>query len=160
VRQILGFALFAFAIISPLPAQENTAMTARGTFDVSVSPARDADGSAGPIGRLVLEKQFHGDLEAESTGQMLGAGSPDEGSAGYVAMEVVTGTLDGRRGSFVLQHLGSMSDGTMDLKVQVVPGSGTDELAGLSGDMTITIEGDRHSYELEYAVHGAAADSP
>lgn len=132
-------------------------MTARGTFDVDVTPVSDADAD-GPFDRLMLEKQFHGDLEGESAGQMLGSGSPDEGSAGYVALERVAGTLNGRSGSFVLQHLGSMSDGAMTLRVQVVPGSGTDELTGLSGEMTIVIEDGEHSYEFEYTLEGSPTD--
>ncbi len=131
-------------------------MTARGTFDPTVTPVSD-EGAAGPIDRYALEKQFHGDLEGESAGEMLGAGSPDEGSAGYVALEHVTGTLNGRSGGFVLQHLGSMSGGTTELRVQVVPGSGTGELTGLAGEMTIVIEDGEHSYEFEYTLEGSTA---
>lgn len=157
MRRLLASALFALALVSPLHAQEDIRMTARGTFDPTVTPVSDAN-VAGPIDRYVLEKQFRGDLEGESSGEMLGAGTPDEGAAGYVALEHVTGTLNGRSGGFVLQHLGSMSDGAMELRVQVVPGSGTDELAGLAGEMTIVIEDGEHSYEFEYTLEGSPTD--
>lgn len=127
-------------------------MTARGTFDITVTPVPPTDGSDSTIGRMNLDKRFHGDLDATSRGLMLAAGNPDGGSAGYVAMEEVTGTLSGRSGSFVLQHIGSMDAGAMELTVAVVPGSGTGELAGISGRMTIVIEGGKHSYELAYTL--------
>jgi hypothetical protein len=124
--------------------------TARGPFDVKTIPQQGADGD--PIGRLILDKQFHGDLEATSAGQMLGYRSAIEGSAGYVALERVTGTLHGRRGSFVLQHSGTMTRGALRLDIAVVPDSGTDELAGLSGTMTIDASGGKHSYMFEYQI--------
>ena len=93
-----------------------------------------------------------GDLEAASAGEMLGAGNPAAGTAGYVAMEQITGTLHGRSGSFALQHFGSMQDGKFDLKVRTVPGSGTGELEGIAGDLTIIIESGRHSYSFEYTL--------
>ncbi len=127
-------------------------MTARGTFEVKVTPFAADDTTDASIGRLALDKRFRGDLEAHSTGQMLGVQSPVEGSAGYVAMEVVTGTLGGKQGSFVLQHLGRMQGGKMELRVEVVPDSGTGDLTGLAGSMTITIEGGKHSYELLYTL--------
>lgn len=127
-------------------------MTARGTFDVKVIPQAPDDTTGGPFGRLFLDKQFHGDLEGVSRGQMLGAMSAVEGSGGYVALEQVTGTLKGRSGSFILQHNGSMRKNVPTMHVTVVPDSGTDQLQGLEGTMTIVIEGGKHSYELEYTI--------
>ena len=127
---------------------------ATGPFDVKLAPLDTAfkteDNS---IGRMSIDKQFHGDLEATSKGQMLAAMSSVQGSAGYVAMERVTGTLKGRTGSFVLQHSGTMTRGVPQLTVGVVPDSGTGQLVGLSGTMTIKIaEGGKHSYEFEYTL--------
>ncbi|MGH7612633.1 MAG: DUF3224 domain-containing protein [Gemmatimonadales bacterium] len=130
-------------------------MTARGTFNVKVIPQAADDSAGGPFGRLFLDKQFHGDLEATSKGQMLAVETAVEGSAGYVALELVSGTLNGRRGSFILQHIGSMSRGVPTMNVTVVPDSGTDQLTGLAGRMTIIIADGMHSYVLEYTVAGA-----
>ena len=126
---------------------------AAGTFEVKLTPQAD-DGDP-TLGRLSLDKQFHGDLEGTSRGQMLTAGTDVEGSAGYVAIERVRGTLHGRRGTFALQHSGTMTRGAPSLTLHVVPDSGTEELAGLSGNMSITIAGGRHSYDFEYALAGA-----
>jgi hypothetical protein len=113
------------------------------------SPDRQPEDAA--LGRLWLDKQFRGDLEGTSRGQMLTAMTPVKGSAGYVAVERVTGALHGRRGTFMLQHTGIMTRGAPDLAITVVPDSGTEELAGLSGRMTIVIAEGRHAYELAYA---------
>jgi hypothetical protein len=134
--------------------REETTMTARGTFDVKVTQQPQDDSAAGPFGRLFLDKQFHGDLNASSKGQMLAAGTAVEGSGAYVAFELVTGALNGKKGSFILQHKGTMRKGAYFLSVTVVPDSGTDELAGISGSMTIIIEGGKHSYEFEYTFEG------
>lgn len=126
---------------------------ASGTFEVTLTPqpADDyADGAA--LGRLSLDKQFHGDLEATSKGQMLTGMTSVKGSAGYVAIERVTGTLAGRRGTFVLQHSGTMTRGAPQLAVTVVPDSGTDQLAGLSGTMVIDVANGKHAYEFEYTL--------
>lgn len=135
-------------------------MTARGSFDVQITPVPEGDAAVGPIGRLMLAKQFHGDLEGGSHGQMLGAQSAVPGSGGYVALEQVTGTLHGRRGTFVLQHSGTMQGGTFVLNVSVVPDSGTEELTGLAGHMTIIIEGRDHRYEFTYTLAPAPAPGP
>jgi hypothetical protein len=103
---------------------------------------------------MSIEKQFHGDLEATSKGQMLAVQGDVKGSAGYVAMERVIGTLGGRAGSFALQHTGTMNRGVPELSVTVVPDSGAQELAGISGRMTIDIAGGKHSFEFEYALAG------
>jgi hypothetical protein len=99
---------------------------------------------------LLIDKQFHGDLDATSKGQMLAAGTGVKGSAGYVAIERVSGKLHGRSGTFVLQHSGTMTRGTPQLSVTVVPDSGTGELIGLSGKMAIIITDGKHSYDFEY----------
>ncbi len=134
--------------------QKGTTMTARGTFEVKVTQQPQDDSAGGPFGRLFLDKQFTGDLKASSKGQMLAAGTAVEGSGAYVALELVTGALNGKRGSFILQHRGTMRKGVYVMHVTVVPDSGTDELAGIAGTMTIIIEGSKHSYEFEYTLEG------
>jgi len=122
---------------------------ATGTFEVKLTP--QDDGPDAPVGRMSLDKQFHGDLAGTSKGQMVMSSSPSvNGSAGYVAIETVTGTLHGRNGTFYLQHSGTMTRGVGELTITVIPDSGTDELAGLQGKMTIIIADGKHSYEFEY----------
>ena len=121
---------------------------ARGRFDVQLRPI-SADTEA-PLARMSLDKQFHGDLTGASKGQMLSALSGAEGSAGYVAIERVEGELQGRHGTFLLQHFGLMRRGVGDLKIVVIPDSGTDQLAGLTGELTIAIADGKHSYDLAY----------
>ena len=104
------------------------------------------------LGRLSIDKQFQGDLEATGKGEMLTGGTVVKGSAGYVAMELVTGKLHDRSGSFILQHTGTMDRGKPSLSVTVVPDSGTDELTGLTGKMAINIADGKHSYELQYTL--------
>jgi hypothetical protein len=125
--------------------------TARGTFDVTLAPL---PGSADDphLGRLSIDKQLRGDLDATTYGQMLTASTDVKGSAGYVAIEKVTGTLAGRSGTFVLQHSGTMTRGAGVLTVTVVPDSGTGQLTGLQGTMIITIDGGAHSYAFEYTL--------
>jgi hypothetical protein len=128
-------------------------MRASGPFEVKLSPlamGEQAEGST--LGRMSIDKQFRGDLEATSRGEMLSAGSVATGSAGYVAMEQVRGTLRGRSGTFVLQHSATMTRGVPHLTIAVVPDSGTDELAGLAGTMAITIADGTHSYDFEYTL--------
>lgn len=126
---------------------------ARGTFDVKTIP-QPADDEGVAIGRLLLDKQFHGDLDATSRGQMLAVRTGVPNSAGYVAMEQVSGTLLGRTGTFALQHTGTMNRGEQELLITVVPDSGTGELAGLTGTMTIVIEGGKHEYDLAFSLGG------
>ncbi len=127
--------------------------TAAGTFEVQLAPqAPEGASGEGGVGRLVIDKVFHGDLEAASHGQMLGYRSAVEGSAGYVAMERVDGELEGRAGTFVLQHSATMEGGEANQTIQVIPGSGTGALAGLSGSMTIDVEEDVHRYTLTYSL--------
>ncbi len=129
-------------------------MHAKGPFDVKLAPAAlavdDSDEGAAR-GRMSLDKQYHGDLEAASKGEMLTAMTATQGSAGYVAIEKVVGTLAGRQGTFALQHFATMTRGTPRLEIIVVPDSGTGALAGLGGTMKIVIaEGGKHFYEFEY----------
>ncbi len=125
---------------------------ASGSFDVKLTPQAQDAAEGSPIGRLLIEKQFHGDIEATSKGQMLAFGTATEGSAGYVAIEQASGTLGGRSGGFVLQHNGTMARGTGQLIITVVPDSGTGELVGLTGEMTINIVDGKHLYEFEYTL--------
>lgn len=126
---------------------------ARGTFEVKIAPLPPDDPAAdASIGRMSIDKHFHGDLEGTSKGQMLSAMGDVKGSAGYVAMEKVSGTLKGRSGSFVLQHSGTMNRGVPQLIVSVVPDSGTDQLTGITGVLEIIIEGGKHSYDFEYSL--------
>ena len=128
------------------------AENARGTFEVKVTPVAADAGDETGIGRLALDKKFVGDLEGTSRGQMLGFRSAVEGSAGYVAMEKVSGTLRGRSGTFLLQHIGTMTRGAPEMSVSVVPDSGTGELVGISGKLNIIIADGKHAYDLEYSI--------
>ncbi len=127
--------------------------TAKGKFDVKIDPVEDNHPT--PPGRMLLDKQFHGDLQATSLGQMLTALTAVPESGGYVAVEQVTGTLHGRSGTFMLQHNGFMNRGEQSLTITVVPDSGTGELVGLSGEMAIHFEGEQHLYELTYTLADA-----
>ena len=127
-------------------------MQAHGPFEVKLHPQPADPALDGGLGRMALDKTFRGDLDATSKGTMLAAQSAVKGSAGSVAMERVTGTLHGRRGSFVLQHSGTMQRGTPTLVISVVPDSGTDELTGLSGTMNILIADGKHSYDFQYDI--------
>ncbi len=127
-----------------------------GPFEVKIGqlpPYNTADGAG--LGRMSIDKHFFGALEGTSQGEMLTGMTAVKGSAGYVAIERVTGTLNGRRGSFTLQHSGTMDRGTPGLVVTVVPDSGTEELAGLSGRMNIVIADGKHSYEFDYTLPAA-----
>ena len=129
---------------------------ARGIFEVKLNPQSLADPGAGAtLGRMSIDKQFHGDLEGTSKGEMLSAGTAVKGSAGYVAIERVSGKLHGRSGTFVLQHSGTMTRGAPQLTVTVVPDSGTGDLAGLAGNMSIKIDEGKHFYEFEYTLAAA-----
>lgn len=126
---------------------------ASGSFDVTVTPQKpdNQEAEAAAFGRTSLDKQFHGDLEAASKGEMLAAMTAVQGSAGYVAMERVTGTLNGQTGTFVLQHSATMARGAQHMTIAIVPDSGTGGLAGITGSMTIIIkEGGKHFYEFDY----------
>ncbi len=125
---------------------------ATGTFDVKLAPISAHHAGPGALGRMSIDKTFHGELAATSQGEMLAGMTTVSNSAGYVAMERVTGTLGGRKGTFLLQHTGIMNRGTPSLVITVIPDSGTGELAGLTGTMQIIVEGKRHSYVLDYSL--------
>ena len=129
---------------------------ASGTFEVELKPLamETAEGTA--LARMSIDKHFHGELEATSKGQMLTAGTSVQGSAGYVAIEQVSGKLRGRSGTFILQHSGTMTRGAPQLSVTVVPDSGKGQLTGLAGKMMIEITDGKHSYDFEYTL----ADTP
>lgn len=122
---------------------------ARGEFDIKVVPisAKEED-----LGRMSIDKTYHGDLDATGTGQMMASRDEKTGAAVYVAIETVTGSLKGRKGSFMLAHRGMMNPAGHELNVVVVPASGTDGLKGISGDLEIVIEGGKHSYVLRYTL--------
>jgi len=122
---------------------------AHGTFEVDLRPV---GGNDGPIAVMSIDKTFAGDLQGSSVGQMLAFRTPVQGSAGYVAMERVTATLAGRQGGFTLQHTGLMTRGMPELRVVVVPDSGSDGLLGLTGTLEITISEGRHAYRLLYSL--------
>lgn len=123
---------------------------ARGSFTVTVQPLTPPPAEG--IARYSIDKQIAGDLEATTKGEMFTAGDPKQGLAGYVAIEVVTGTLAGKHGSFVLQHIATMDAGGRKMQVMIVPGSGTGELKGIAGTFDIQIEDGKHSYDLAYTL--------
>ncbi|WP_144393402.1 DUF3224 domain-containing protein [Pleionea sediminis] len=130
-------------------------MIISGKFDVTLNPLDTYATSQNSIklGRMAIDKTFYGELSAKSTGEMLNTRLPVEGSAGYVAVEFVTGKLNGKDGSFVLQHYGTMSKDGQNLILEVVPDSGIGELQGLSGSMSIQIENGQHFYTFEYELN-------
>lgn len=127
---------------------------ASGEFEVKLNPQKsdNKEVESANLGRMSIDKQFHGDLEGTSKGEMLSAVTEVKSSAGYVAIERVSGTLHGRSGTFVLQHSGTMTRGVPQLSVSVVPDSGTGQLVGLAGTMTIKIESGKHFYEFAYTL--------
>ncbi len=144
---------FAIAAATANQGGQRMQLTAKGAFDVKVAPIASTDHPGGTtLGRFSLDKIFHGDLEGTGTGEMLTAGTAVKGSAGYVAIERVEGALAGRKGTFVLQHTGSMSAGGQSLTVAVVPDSGTGELTGIAGTLAIEIDGKAHFYRLDYTL--------
>src|SRR6202050_2546643 len=170
VRRSFGIACICLCVLSGFSIQahpqappakllrKDPVMTRRaeGIFDVKTTPMAANDATMGTlIGRYSLVKQYHGDLDASSKGEMLSAGEPSSGNAGYVAIEQVTGTLAGHTGSFALQHIGTMEGGSYKLSVVVVPGSGTAQLTGIAGTLTIIIAAGKHSYTFEYTLPAA-----
>jgi uncharacterized protein DUF3224 len=133
--------------------EPTTTHHAIGTFEVKLAPLDPAFNSDdNSIGRFSIDKQFHGALEATSKGEMLSGMGTIKGSGGYVAIERVTGTLDGRSGTFILQHNGTMQNGVYHLNVIVVPDSATAQLNGLQGSMEIIIKDNKHSYDFTYSL--------
>jgi hypothetical protein len=130
---------------------------ARGTFDVTLNPLPINEGAAGgTLGRMSVDKHYHGDLQGTGKGEMLSAGTDVKTSAGYVAVERVAGTLNGSAGTFVLQHSGTMNRGVGELVIAVVPDSATGQLTGLAGRLTIDIANGQHSYDFDYTLPGSA----
>jgi hypothetical protein len=149
--------LLALALAFPLLAQQSAAPKetpvmnhAHGTFTVDVHPLTPAPAEG--LSRFSIDKQIHGDLEATTKGEMFSGGDVKQGAAGYVAIEVVTGTLAGKHGSFALQHFATMDASGPEMQVVIVPGSGTGELKGISGTFAIRIENRQHLYDLAYTL--------
>jgi hypothetical protein len=152
---MIRYAALVLALTLAVVAQEKkpTMSHAKGAFDVKIAPLTLSDVAAGSaLGRMSIDKQYHGDLEGTGKGEMLTAMSADVKNSGtYVAVERVEGTLAGRKGTFCLQHLGIMNRGAQNLSIAIVPDSGTGELKGISGTLNIRIEeGGKHFYDLEY----------
>jgi hypothetical protein len=149
-----ALSVLAMMLLSPaaIAQQTETNMTlhARGTFSVNVHPLAPAPAEG--LGRFSIDKQIHGDLEATTKGEMFSGGDPKQGAAGYVAIEVVTGTLAGKHGTFALQHSATMDRNGLKMSVVVVPGSGTGDLKGIEGTFTIHIENGKHTYDMEYTL--------
>ena len=142
----------ALVVVATVPAKGGEAMAehvATGEFEVKMTPSGAADAA---VGSFTLDKSYHGPLEAHSVGETLAVRTAVEGSAGYVAIEQVTGTLDGKQGSFALQHSATMNRGAPNLSIAVIPDSGTGALAGLAGTMDIRIEGGKHFYDFRYTI--------
>jgi hypothetical protein len=139
------------------PKKAVTSLHATGSFEVKIDPQPADEKGGGPaIGRMLIDKQFHGDLEATSKGTMLAAGTGAKNSSGgYVALEIVTGSLKGHPGTFVLQHSATMTRGVPQLSITVVPDSATGQLTGLTGKMNIIIADGKHSYDFEYTLPDA-----
>ncbi len=156
-RPIAAALLAAVAVLSFAKEPAVTTHSATGPFDVELAPqALSAVAENSGLGRVSLDKRFHGALEATSAGEMIAFRSATAGSAGYVAMETVRGTLDGRAGSFVLQHSSTMTRGEPQQSITVVPDSGTGGLAGLAGRMEVVIApGGAHSYRFDYTLPDA-----
>jgi hypothetical protein len=128
-------------------------LSAKGTFEISMKAPAPGEGVGRlSVGRMLIDKQYAGDLTGIGQGEMLSAGNPAAGSAGYVAIEHVTGALGGMVGSFALQHSGTMNEGASHLAITIVSGSGTGELAGIAGKCKLDIAGRTHHYELEYTL--------
>ena len=130
---------------------------AKGTFEVKLTPKPPDDQPSGSapddgIARMTIDKQLHGDLEGTSKGQMLASGPNVKNSGAYVAIEKINGTLQGRTGSFVLQHIGTVARGAQQLNITVVPDSGTGQLEGISGTFNIQITGGKHFYDFAYTL--------
>ena len=156
IRAALLFLLLVSLLrIAGAGQQKEPPMThhATGTFEVKVAPIDPAfKFDDNPIGRFSLDKQFHGDLDAVSQGEMLSGGNPAKGFGGYVALERVSGTLHGLTGTFLLMHNGTMQNGAYHMNVIVVPGSGTGQLTGIDGAMQIIIKDGKHSYDFTYTL--------
>jgi hypothetical protein len=149
----LSAAAGLFACAQLLVPASAAAERVSGAFDVSMTPAGAAEREGRTeTGRMLLDKQYFGDLAASGKGQMLTAVTDTKGSAAYVAIERVSGTLKGRKGSFVIHHTGTMSGGAQQLSIRIVPDSGTGQLEGIAGTMAIRMEGRKHFYDVDYTL--------
>ncbi len=152
----VGSIAYTWARTPMLAAVQNGATVtkhASGPFEVKLAPVGEADKAEGStLATMSLDKKYHGELEATAKGTMLTAGTDVKGSAGYVAIERVTGTLNGRSGSFVLQHSGTLTRGAPEQNITVVPDSGTGQLVGLTGKLTVIIQSGKHSYDFDYTL--------
>jgi hypothetical protein len=160
IAALIAGIFFVSTLLSAQTSSSNQAATqkestvtnhATGAFDVKLAPQDDKSDDAA-LARMTIEKQFHGDLVGSSKGQMLTAGTSVKNSAGYVAIEKVTGTLQGRSGTFILQHSATMNRGVPQLSLTVVPDSGTGQLTGITGSMTIKIDNGKHFYGFDYTL--------
>jgi hypothetical protein len=146
--------VLAFALLPPQTTPQSkeslVSQRAHGTFTVDVRPLTPAPAEG--LGRFSIIKQIHGDLEATSVGEMFSGGDPKQGAAGYVAIEVVSGALGGKHGSFALQHFATMDASGLKMQVIVVPGSGAGELKGIAGAFTIHNDKGAHSYDFDYTL--------
>jgi hypothetical protein len=147
MKQIIASAALAASCVGSAAALE-----AKGSFEITLKPVKAEQRADDSRGRMLFEKRFSGGLSGESDGEMLTAGSPAKGKAGYVALERFHGTLDGREGSFVMQHSGIMDTGREQLDIHIVPDSGTGQLAGIRGTATIDRTGGKHFYTLSYTL--------
>ena len=156
-RSVITLTAVLLASTPAIQSNKGTAVSAsaKGTFDVKATPQPAAEGDDPSFTRFIVEKQFHGDLEGTSKVQMLAAGTAIKDSGGYVALEKITATLAGRKGTLVLQHMGSMKGGAFNLNIAVVPDSGTDQLAGISGKFAIEIKDGKHFYTFDYTLPAA-----
>jgi hypothetical protein len=149
-----SFLLIAMGLLVPVGVAQRAEVSkmqhGHGTFTVKVAPLTPAPAEG--LARFSIDKEIHGDLEATTKGEMYSGGDPKAGAAGYVAIEVVTGTLAGKKGSFALQHSATMDASGLKMTVLVVPGSGTGELKGMAGTFAIKIEGGQHFYDLDYTL--------
>ena len=132
--------------------KESVVTHASGTFDVTILPQKDEGIGDATVSRMAIDKRYHGDLEGTGLGQMLAGMGEQKDSGAYVAVERVNGTLRGKTGTFAVHHRGIMNRGTQDLVITVVPDSGTGELAGIAGTMTIEIKDGTHFYTFDYTL--------
>lgn len=155
IRLLTFLLAFTVTLVSAQSlAQKEAVMTnhARGSFEVKITPLKSDENAGFAPARMSIDKQFHGDIEATSRGEMMSAGNPKQ-SGVYVAIEQVSGTVRGLKGTFLLHHTGLMEGGKPSLTIAVVPGSGTGELEGITGTLNIVIAPDgKHSYDFEYTL--------
>jgi len=148
-NRLLPIAAAVAMFVTPTHAKDIKMHHAAGEFEVKLLPVSEADDA---LMRMSIDKQFHGDLEATSQGQMMAGGNEANGARVYVALETVTGTLNGHKGSFILAHRGTMTKSDQALSIIIVPDSGTDALRGINGTFEIEITGGKHLYKMDYSL--------